>query len=108
METFKFNEVIDVVKVSTCATCSAYTYTMPCPIDVDFENHMLPITGKFEFPLTKIKTFHIDTPDVRIKSRVGRRWFEVKFKRNAEELQSFFNIQIAGYVESKNGIKINM
>lgn len=108
MQTFRFDEVIDVVKVSTCATCSTFTYTMPCPIDVAFETHMRPITGKFQFPLTKIKTFMVSNNDIRIKSRVGRTWFDVKFKQNPEELQALFNVQIAAYVAEKQKITITL
>ena len=97
MQHFKFDEVIDVAKVSSCATCATYTYTLPCTIDVDFEDYVKAVTGKFQYPLAKIKTFMVNSDDVRIKARVGRTWFEIKFKQNIEEVQQLFNIQIAGY-----------
>lgn len=108
MERYKFDEVIDVSRVSTCVTCSTYTYTLPCPIEVDFEDYVKAVTGKFQFPLAKIKTFLVSNDDVRIKSRVGRSWFEIKFKRDVEIIQPLFNIQIAGYVEEKKKIKIEI
>ena len=108
MKTYKFDEVIDIVKVSTCKTCATYTYTMPCTLDIDFEDYVKPITGKFQIPLKKIKTFSVDCDDLIIKSRVGRKWFEVKFKRNVEAIQHLFNIQVAGYVEDKQKIIIEL
>jgi len=108
MEKFKFDEVIDVAKISTCATCSTFTYTLPCPIEVDFEDYVQPVTGLFQFPLAKIKTFMVSNSDIRMKSRVGRTWFEIKFKRDVENIQALFNIQVAGYVEEKNNIKIEL
>lgn len=108
MQKFKFDEVIDIVRVSSCKTCFTYTYTLPCPIEVDFDDYVKPITGKFPYPLTKIKTFQVHNDLVTIKSKVGRTWFEIKFKKDREQVKQLFDIQIAGYVEEKKQIKIEM
>jgi len=105
MNSYKFDEVVDIVKVSRCPTCSTYTYTLPCTLDVDFESYIKPM-GRLAYPLNKIKSIVMDNADIRLRSRVGRLWLEVKFKN--EEVQPLFNAHIAGYIEDKNNIIIEL
>jgi hypothetical protein len=100
MKTYKFKDVVDVVKVSSCKVCSTYIYTMSHPIDVDFGDYLLPF-GQLQYPLKKIKIVLLDSKLIRINSRVGRNFFEIKFKTATDEVIKAFNIQIAAYLEEK-------
>ena len=102
-----FTDIVDIVKVSSCKTCSTYIYTMPHPIEVDFGDYLLPF-GKLQYPLNKIKIVLMDSEAIRIKSRVGRNYFEIKFKIVSPEIMKSFHTQLAAYLESKLKTKIDL
>lgn len=108
MEVYRFDEVIDVSKTTTCATCSTYHYVLPCAMDIEFGTYVQPAVGKTAYPLHKIKSILINNDSVVMKSKVGRSWFDIKFKKDIEDTKYLFELQLAGYIEDKKQIKIKM
>lgn len=107
MEIYKFNDVIDITKTSSCAICNTYTYTLPCPIDLDFGEYMVGV-GSLEYPLEKCKTVRMRNEYVVLTSRVGRTWFEIKYNKNVEVIKAIFDTNMAAYVECKQNITIEL
>lgn len=107
MTVVKFEDVIDAQRLAGCKTCNTYIYTFPCHIDVDFGDFLLGF-GKLAYPLAKVKMVRMDNALVKLTSRVGRNWLEIKFKEQSDEIKSLFDIHIASYVEAKNHITITM
>jgi hypothetical protein len=110
MTLIKFDDVIDAQRLAGCKTCNTYIYTMPCHIDIDFGDYVLGL-GKLNYPLANVKMVRMDNALIKITSRVGRNWLEVKFKKQGEQAlqtKQLFDIQIASYVEAKNHITITM
>lgn len=107
----KFDDVVDVARFANCASCNTYVYTLPCSLDVDFEDFIF-VVGKLKYPLSKVKIIRIDNEDIKLTSRVGRNWFEVKFKKGLESevgpVKDLIKIQVAAYVEYKNNITVEI
>jgi hypothetical protein len=103
----KFEDVIDVNRFSGCKTCNTYIYTIPCHLDIDFGDYIRGI-GKLKYPLKKIKMIRMDNELVKITSRVGRNYLEIKFKKQVDQIKPLFDVQLAGYVEAKNHYTITM
>lgn len=102
-----FASVVSVMKVSTCATCNSYIYTMPCPIEIDFGDFFQGVAS-LVYPLNKLKIVYIEDSNIRLKSRVGRNWFEVKFKANPDEIKKLFDLHLSSYIESKVDVNIEV
>jgi hypothetical protein len=102
-----FEDIVDIVRYAGCHACETYTYTLPCSLDVDFEDFLVGL-GKLKYPLARFKMIRMDNDFIRLTSRVGRNWLEIKFKKEREEKQPLFNVQLAAYVEAKNMITIKI
>jgi hypothetical protein len=105
VEGYKFGDVIDAAKFANCKTCSKYIYTLPCNIEVDFEDYLLGV-GNLKYPLKKCKVIKMDNEYINMISRVGRTWLEVKFKKDEEKVKPVLEVALAGYVELKQQIRI--
>jgi hypothetical protein len=80
---------------------------MPCHLDIDFGDY-IGVIGKLKYPLQKVKMIRMDNELVKITSRVGRNFLEIKFKGEVDETKALFEVQLAGYVEAKNHYLISM
>jgi len=107
VETYKFEDVINITRHSQCATCNTYIYTLPCEIEVDFGDFLISV-GKLLYPLRKVQMVRINNEHLDLTSRVGRRWLEVKFLRNSEAIKPILEMGLAAYVSEKHNIMIEM
>ena len=107
METYKFSSVIDVAKHAQCATCHTYIYTLPCELEADFGDFLISV-GKLSYPLRKVQSIRMKNENLYITSRLGRRWLEVKYLRNTEEIKPLLEMSLAAYVSEKHNINIEM
>lgn len=107
METYKFDQVIDIAKHSNCATCETYIYTLPCAIEVDFGDFIQSV-GKLVHPLNKIQLLRVKNEYLTIASRLGTRTLEIKFLQSMADIKPLLELGLAGYVSEKQDINIEM
>jgi len=104
---YKFTDIVDVARFSNCHTCSTFVYTIPCQLDVEFEPFVKPLGGT-SYPLNTVKIITVDNELIKISSRIGRNWLDVKFKKDIDSMRPMFEMQLASYVSLKNNIYIEM
>lgn len=107
MSTVKFYDVIEFTKITSCASCATYSYTLPFPVDVEIELALAPI-GAVKYDLRKYKIVKIDNDALQISGRIGTNKLMVKFKQDAITNKNLFEIHLAAYAEIKTGLKIEV
>ena len=105
MQQCKFSEIVDVAKFSSCKTCSTYVYTIPCSLDSDFEIFMKPLGGT-KYPLNQISLIRMETDFIKVASRIGINWLDVKYKTEEAKYRPLFETQLASYVGVKNNLVV--
>lgn len=107
MSKVKFYDVIEFTKITSCSSCSTFTYTLPFPVDVEVEQALLPI-GTLKYDLSKYKIVKIDNENMQISSRLGTNKLIVKFKQDPDRNKAVFDTHLAAYAELKTGLKIEV
>jgi hypothetical protein len=80
---------------------------MSCAIEEDFGDFLIGI-GKLKFPLNRVSMVRVQNENILLTSRLGNRYMEVKFQKNAEILKPLFEINLAAYVSEKQNIIVEM
>lgn len=105
----KFNEVVEVSKLTACKTCETYIYKLKsCRWTVVLESYLLPF-GTLAYPLSHVKIISMDNDYVAIsQARIGGNKLKVKFKKESDKYKQLFDIQIAAFVSEELDLDIEI
>lgn len=105
----KFDEVVDVSRLTACKTCETYIYKLKkCRWTVEIEHFLLPF-GTLTYPLSHVKIISMNNEYIAInQARVGSNKLKIKFKKESAKYKELFDIHIAAFVEKELGLHIEM